>query len=186
MPAYDIFLSHSEQDEDLIQKIANSLKSIDYEVYVEEYERNFGTDVVDSVCKAIESSNFFMVILTDKSINSQWVNQEIGYAYANEKDIIPVYVGKIDIKGMITTVKGIKVKEYYIDDVVSKITWHFIKEDGSSRFSFKCEKCGEKWWLDIPKQEDLYKWRKNNQPIKDKCNACNHINKINPRTLLIL
>jgi hypothetical protein len=186
MSKYDIFLSHSEQDEELIEKIDKSLTSINFDVYVEEYERNFGTDVVESVCEAIDSSNYFMVILTDKSIISQWVNQEIGYAYANEKNIIPVYVGKIKLRGMITTIKGIKVKEYNINDVVSKIVWHFIKEDDISKFKFECEKCGEEWWIDIPEKKDLYNWRKKNQPIKDKCGECNHYNKFNPETLLFL
>ena len=84
------------------------------------------------------------------------------------------------------TYRCIYVPTYDINEIVSKIIWYFIEEDGISRFTFDCEKCGEEWWLDIPDKKDLYNWKRKNRPLKDKCNACNHINKINPRTLLLI
>jgi hypothetical protein len=181
MSTYDIFLSHSEQDRELIDFIKNSLDAIDLDVYVEELETNYGTDVVESVCKAIENSDYFMAVLTNKSIKSQWVNQEIGYAFANNIDILPIRIGKVKVTGMISNLKGIK-SESNNKKITSKIVWHFINENNIKYFTVVCEKCGKEEEWEIPTQEDFYNWKKK-EPMICECN-CEHINKINPDILL--
>lgn len=53
----DVFISHSEQDAKLIRDIAASLRNIDLDVYVEEYETNYGKTIADSICEAIDLCN---------------------------------------------------------------------------------------------------------------------------------
>ncbi|MCK5559623.1 MAG: toll/interleukin-1 receptor domain-containing protein [Thermoplasmata archaeon] len=185
MPKYEIFLSHSEQDEVLINMIAKSLEAIDLDVYVEEHETNYGSDVVESVCNAIDESECLLVVLTDQSIKSQWVNQEIGYAFANEIKIIPVRVGDIKVTGMITNIKGIRSKGGN-EELIANILRFFIEDIEAETFNFTCEKCGEEDEWDIPTQEYIYEWEKKKEATSIICENCEHINLINPKTLLLV
>lgn len=182
MNEYDIFLSHSERDDNLIQMIAYSLKTIGLEIYVEEYETNYGKNLVDSVCEAIDGSTCFLVVLTKQSINSQWVNQEIGYAYAREKPIIPVKVDKIKILGMIEGIKGIRSKSN-TEDLISNIVWFFIEDAKILTFYVYCQKCGKTEEFNLPIQEHIYNWEKKKEPLIVQCD-CDLIITINPKTLL--
>jgi len=179
---YDIFLSHSEQDEDLIARIHNSLLKLGLEVYVEEYESTYGEDLVDCVCDAIEKSNYFLVVLTDKSIKSQWVNQEIGYAFALEKDIIPVRVGEIQHTGMISNIKSVKAKANDYESIITEILYHFADLEDITEFSYECDKCDEDDMWSLPDESDLKQWVKRKEPFKLEC-TCGYANKLNPRTL---
>ena len=41
--------------------------------------------LVDKVSEGIHKSTFVVAILTKKSMHTQWINQEIGYAFALNK-----------------------------------------------------------------------------------------------------
>jgi TIR domain-containing protein len=62
-----------------------------------------GKRLSDKVSEGIISSDIFIPILTRNSINNQWVNQEIGFAVAQEKRIVPVTEKQIisQLKGFI-------------------------------------------------------------------------------------
>jgi hypothetical protein len=182
MAKYDVFLSHSEQDEQLIARIHDALSKLGLEVYVEEYESAYGEDIVNCVSDAIERSNYFLVVLTEKSIKSQWVNQEIGYAYALEKDIIPVRVGEIHHTGMVGNIKGIKAKSDDFESIISEILYHFAELEGKTKFYYECDECddGYKWLL--PDESEIKQWIKRREPYELECD-CKYTIKLNPLTL---
>ncbi len=59
--------------------------------------------LTDKVCLGINDCDILVPILTSNSINNQWVNQEIGYAKAKEKKILPIISKGVfkDLKGFI-------------------------------------------------------------------------------------
>ncbi len=88
--AYKVFLSHSSADGDWVRWIATNAKSIGIEVYLYEYNPQPGILVADKIKQAIQNSDALIVLLTFNSQFSSYVQQEIGFAEASRKQIIPL------------------------------------------------------------------------------------------------
>jgi hypothetical protein len=88
-----IFVIHSEKDDEILQKIKThfqdqwywkkDLKPTKFEIdYLDSSSGQYnGADFGIEIRRRIEKARFFIIILTENSKNSVWVNQEIGYVY---------------------------------------------------------------------------------------------------------
>src|SRR5258706_963473 len=87
----NIFISYSDLDKSKMKSLAkkiernNALTSI-----VVAYHRDAMTPLSQKVIDGINASDYVIPILTSKSYKTQWINQEIGYAKAKNKKIIPI------------------------------------------------------------------------------------------------
>lgn len=88
--AYRIFLSHSSGDREWVKWIASNADNIGIEVYLYEHDPQPGTLIADKIKQAIQNSDALIVLLTLNSQFSPYVQQEIGFAEANRKRIIPL------------------------------------------------------------------------------------------------
>jgi hypothetical protein len=102
-----IFISYSDVDKGKVQLIANELKH-DKNFYplIIAADREPLKPLVKKVSDGIIKAEFFVPILTSNSITAQWINQEIGFATAINRHIIPI----VEI-GIIQTLKGFIHKE---------------------------------------------------------------------------
>lgn len=180
----DVFVSHSERDEDLVSLVKYSIEVLDLDAYVEMYEEYYGEDAIELIQEAIEGCEYFFAILTEESVKSPWVNQEIGYACALEKNIVPVRVGNVKVPGMIYGLKAIKSKPDDVEDLIDKIQRHLIELFDLREFLVQCEECGEEYLYDLPDDEDLFLMNRKGEPMVRVCGGCDHENEIDPNTLL--
>lgn len=88
--SYHVFLSHSSTDAPWVKWIALNAKNIGIEAYLYEHDPHPGTLIADKVKQAIRNSDALIVLLTHNSQFSPYVQQEIGFAEANRKRIIPL------------------------------------------------------------------------------------------------
>ena len=88
--AYNIFLSHSKADLKWVKWIADNARNIDINVYMYEHDIQPGTSIAEKVQTAIENCQALVVLLTPNSEYSPYVQQEIGFAHAKDKPIIPL------------------------------------------------------------------------------------------------
>lgn len=185
----DVFLSHSEQDADLIALVQFSIERLGLDVHVEEERGNYGEEVVGLVQEAIEDCECFLVILTEESITSPWVNQEIGYACALEKTMLPVWVGnvRVHMSGMIAGKKGVKSKSEDGDfpEMMDRIQRFLIDFFDIDSFIVQCEECGnvEEW--DLPDDDDMFRFTQKDEPMVCECDGCGHDNNVDPLTLFV-
>lgn len=101
-----IFLSHQKGDKDEARKIADYLKSLNIEVYFDEFDRelqqaefeNNPKAVVAAIKRGINSSTHMLCIISLNTLTSKWVPFEVGYGY-----------DKTDLATL--TLKGIKNSE---------------------------------------------------------------------------
>jgi len=86
-----IFISYSEADRNKMNTLRNAIKKKDGldPIVVAERSR-VGQNLADKVKDCMHEADCLMPILTRESINSQWVNQEIGFAEALKRPIIPL------------------------------------------------------------------------------------------------
>lgn len=86
------FISYSNEDRNKMEAIKKAIESIDkeYEALIVAKRLSPGLPLNKKVEQGIDESTFFVPILTVDSKNSQWVNQEIGYANAQGKILLPI------------------------------------------------------------------------------------------------
>jgi len=88
--SYNIFFSHSGADKDWARWIAEAAKGVDIGVYLFEHDPQPGTQIAQKIKNAIQSSDALVVFLTAHGQSSAYVQQEIGFAEAHVKLIIPI------------------------------------------------------------------------------------------------
>jgi len=99
-----LFISYSHKDIDKVELIIAELKNHPtLEALVIANNRDAGKLLAEKVRNGIESSKIIIPIITGNSISEQWINQEIGYATAHNKIVMPIIEnGLIDkLKGFI-------------------------------------------------------------------------------------
>jgi hypothetical protein len=97
-----VFLSHQQNDKDICRKIADYLTSANIDVYFDEddedlkiYRQSKRPDgVVESIKVGINNSSHMLVIVSQSTLNSQWVPWEIGYGYDK------IDLGVLTLKGI--------------------------------------------------------------------------------------
>jgi hypothetical protein len=88
-----VFISFCWDDKDLMERVRKALSKSEvlYPVVITAAERaNARLLNTEKVEEGLLECDYFVPILTQNSLNNQWVNQEIGFAAALRKDILPI------------------------------------------------------------------------------------------------
>ena len=85
-----IFISYSRKDIDFVRKLAGDLEKAGYDVWWDITDLRGGDDWVRQIPEAIRLSQFFLVVLTPDSVESEWVRKEYTQALSLRKKIIPI------------------------------------------------------------------------------------------------
>lgn len=110
-----VFISFSEEQERFANDIKNALSK--YAPWVYTHEVKGGDDIFEKVGMALEQANIFIVILSEESVKSEWVKNELRVAYAKivsgeSSRIIPVlWESKVEIPTFLKGLKYIKAYE---------------------------------------------------------------------------
>ncbi|MDA3853866.1 MAG: toll/interleukin-1 receptor domain-containing protein [Bacteroidales bacterium] len=97
-----IYISYNNQDKDIAHRISDILKSESHEILIDTDILRPGQDITSTLIDALRKSDFMVVIITENSMNSKWVQNEIGAAlsYSNERPnfgLLPVVIGNPEI-----------------------------------------------------------------------------------------
>ena len=156
----NVFIGHSNKD----KQYANNFfvcvqKIVPFFPYMAEYYPNLGENYKDRIMMQLERSTFIIFLLTENGINSQWVNQEIGYAYALRKKnkgipiVLPISSKKLELKGLITQDSDDMLfsddfpdYKWEIYNVITKIRSRILKgfDKGTFRIRVTCLSCHDK------------------------------------------
>ena len=87
---FGIFISYSTYDSDTAKRIENYLRQItNTEIYLYETQVKTG-QISEAIIQKIRQCDLFIVLYSKNSIQSTYVQQEIGVAKGNHKIIIPI------------------------------------------------------------------------------------------------
>jgi hypothetical protein len=97
-----IFLSHSSRDKFFVRKLAERLKSVGIRVWLDEAEINIGDSLTEKIGHAITEMDFVGVVLSNNSVNSEWVQRELQIAIQRELAtkrivILPLLIEPVEI-----------------------------------------------------------------------------------------
>ena len=87
---YKVFISHSTRDRGIVISLARLLSQFGVEAYVASWYLTPGERIEDKVKQQIKGSDCVVILLTQDGMRSSWVNQEIGCAITEGKQIIPL------------------------------------------------------------------------------------------------
>ncbi len=85
-----VFVFYQRTDQDFAQFVVNELRERGFEAY---YDQNFhiNVDPWSTISNEIEKCDVIVTIVGDKTAYSEWVKQELEYAFALNKPIIPIF-----------------------------------------------------------------------------------------------
>jgi hypothetical protein len=116
-----VFLSHSHVDIDLTADLKKALEAEKFEPYVAQLEPSPGTEIPFKITQYLRSSDCLVVILTAAASQSQWVQQEIGFATALKKLIIPIVEKGVSPKAFIQINEYIELDRVHFDRTIGEL-----------------------------------------------------------------
>ena len=110
-----LFLSYSSKDKNFVENLAKKLASDGFQVWYDKWEIKVGESITSKIKKGILSSDFLLLVLSNNSINSEWVKKELEEAYKilNSKKafILPVLLEECKIPSILSDKKYANFKE---------------------------------------------------------------------------
>ena len=79
-----VFLSHSSKDKPFIRQLAADLTKEGILVWLDEQQINVGDSINEKVSQGLAESDYFIIAMSDNSIQSEWVKRELNSALINE------------------------------------------------------------------------------------------------------
>ncbi|HTA84144.1 MAG TPA: toll/interleukin-1 receptor domain-containing protein [Bacteroidia bacterium] len=101
---HEIFISYSHKDINKIKLLVKELNNHPtFKPLVIASDREVGKLLAEKVINGIKKAEIIIPVITERSISEQWINQEIGFATAIGKTIIPIIDNALidDLKGFI-------------------------------------------------------------------------------------
>ncbi|OGN72209.1 MAG: hypothetical protein A2X25_00675 [Chloroflexi bacterium GWB2_49_20] len=92
-----VFISYSRKDLEFVQRMADDLKTAGLDVWYDLSGLEAGTRWGSEIQKAIKTSQYFLVVMSPNSVNSEWVEREFLYASIQNLKIIPLLYQPCDL-----------------------------------------------------------------------------------------
>lgn len=96
LPKSTLFISHSSHDKPFARKLIEELsKDQTLKFWIDEKEILTGDDIQRTITSSLHESDYLLVVISEKSTKSNWVNFEISQfmSIADGKNIIPLMIG---------------------------------------------------------------------------------------------
>lgn len=103
-----IFLSHSSSDKSFVQTLAEDLRSRGHQVWLDEWEIKVGECIPTRIEDGLRKSEFVVVVMSQRSCASAWVDREWKSKYWDEVDsrqvlVLPVLLETCEIPQLLKT-----------------------------------------------------------------------------------
>lgn len=91
------FLSHSSKDKAFVRRLAADLVSNGIKVWLDEQRILVGDSIPEKIAQGLAESDFFLIVVSQNSVDSPWVKKELSNALVNEIERRKVVVLPIKI-----------------------------------------------------------------------------------------
>lgn len=86
-----VFISHSSVDKRFVRTLKTDLNENGINTWFDEDELDFGDSLIEKLENSIDDTTHFIIVLSENSVNSQWVQLELKKVLLNfKKKIIPI------------------------------------------------------------------------------------------------
>lgn len=101
-----VFISHSSKDKPIIRQLASDLKAEGIDVWLDEQKILVGDSISEKIGQGLAESDFFLIAISENSIDSEWVKRELNNAIVNEIErrktiILPIKLSNVAMPQLI-------------------------------------------------------------------------------------
>ncbi len=102
-----VFISYSSRDAVLARRLANDLQQAKLNVWLDQWKINVGEEFEQVIDRGVDACDFLVVLLTEHSIKSDWVDHEWrrkfeAEAVKNQIMVVPVHGDHCDLPVFLT------------------------------------------------------------------------------------
>ena len=94
-PPVTVFLSHSHIDKRVARRLVRRMSAHGVKVWIDERELRLGATLTAFIRDQIEQSDLMLVVVSQASAASTWVEQEVHFARQHRKPIIPLFIDSL-------------------------------------------------------------------------------------------
>lgn len=125
------FISYSSNIKRTARKIKDHLDQFGFNCFLAHEDIQFQTVWPSEILKSLKKCDLFLPLLTQGFMESYYCQQETGFAYCREVDILPVMLSKAPM-GMIANLQAVKFNKKEFDSSCWKIVKHIAKSKSLS------------------------------------------------------
>jgi hypothetical protein len=101
-----VFISHSWHDKALARQIADVLTRLGGHVWLDEAEIKLGDSLISKIRVGIDSVDYVIALISERSASSEWVSKELDIAMNQEIEgrslkVLPILAGKCTLPGFL-------------------------------------------------------------------------------------
>ncbi len=89
----NVFFSYAQGDELAARELRANLRNMDVAGWMDESDIAAGYAISKKIREALQRANAVIVLISERSLNSPWVQFELGAAEGMGKTIIPILIG---------------------------------------------------------------------------------------------
>ena len=119
--APQIFISYSHKESESAVRLAKSLESEGYEVWLDSTDIQTGAHWDDEIVKGLNASEIFVVLLSKQSTESQNVKDEIGYAIDHNKHILPILLEECEVPFRLRRIQYVDFTQLEFEEGMQKV-----------------------------------------------------------------
>jgi hypothetical protein len=118
-PAYDVFISYSHRDSEVVVAIDTALRLNGLQVFLDRRDISLGDRLVEAVFEGIAGARTQLVVLSPSSVASNWVREELyagrSRAIDEQLRVIPVLVEHCSVPPALAHLKYLDLTEWLTD-----------------------------------------------------------------------
>jgi hypothetical protein len=102
-----VFVSHSSKDKPFVRRLTDDLKAHNLDVWFDEQELGVGDSIVQGVSAGLKDTDYFVLAISENSLQSKWVQQEFNAAMMSELSgkgvvVLPIRIDDAPIPPLLT------------------------------------------------------------------------------------
>jgi hypothetical protein len=115
---FGLFLSHSSKDVEAAKRIAEGLRAMSYPVWYSDWAIGPGQSIVEKINEALARNDTLIVLLSESSVQSKWVERELNTALMKQLSgqdvaVLPILIEDCKIPATLQDIKYIDMKSNF-------------------------------------------------------------------------
>jgi hypothetical protein len=133
-PDKDVFISYSSIDHEFVDKLEKDLRTHNVAVWRDKWDIAYGANIVAEVQRGLRNSALLLVVLSENSLRSRWVESEWTSKFGEEMKkgeitVIPTILGNVEeeqIPELLRGKKRVNLNQNY-EEELSAFAQHVLK-----------------------------------------------------------
>lgn len=115
---FSVFVSHAVADGGIAERVAMGLQAVGYRSWYAEWELQAGDSIVDRIQAALSACDVLIVVLSPRSVTSEWVKRELNSVLMGQLNgqrvlVVPVLIETCDIPQLLSDTFRVDLRDNF-------------------------------------------------------------------------